>query len=63
MRFPGHEAGRDQAVDQPGDVVGAHAQALGKDALGARTSLVQLPEEMGPCDGQAEPLQASGNTE
>jgi hypothetical protein len=58
---PGDEAGRDQRVDETGDVPWAHVQCLGQSALRARAATMQLPEQMSAGRGQTVPLQTPGH--
>jgi len=61
VRRPGDQAAGGQGVDQAGDVARAHVQGLGQDPLGARATVVQLPQQVGAGDGQAVGGQAPGH--
>jgi len=61
MRFAGHEPGGNQAVDQSGDGAWCDVQVGGQRALGARSALLELPQEVRPRIGQALAGEAIGH--
>src|SRR5918995_5238634 len=59
--LPGDEAGRDQRVDETGDVPRTHVQRLGQNTLRARAEAMELPEQVSPGRGQTVAFQTPGH--